>query len=152
MRLQELPLLAGEELQAYRLVNSKFPPIALFDDVADAADFEVLYQLQEMTNPRLQNEVGRLELIPGAPDVLCDAAHNVDACAELARYLDDFGAPYARRVLLFGVLRDKDHPRMLKLLLPRFDEVVFVTPASPRAVLSGALRARFGGAAGDAVC
>lgn len=64
MSLQDLPLLAGEKLQAHRLVNSKFPPIALFDDVADAADFELLYQLQEMTNPRLQNEIGRLELIP----------------------------------------------------------------------------------------
>ncbi|MGE8499882.1 MAG: RES family NAD+ phosphorylase [Pseudomonas sp.] len=54
----------GENLLAYRLVNSKFPPIALFDDVADADDFEALYLLQELTNPRLQNEVGRLELIP----------------------------------------------------------------------------------------
>ncbi|VVN39472.1 hypothetical protein PS662_05369 [Pseudomonas fluorescens] len=55
---------AGESLQAYRLVNSKFPPVALFDDVADADEFEVLYQIQELTNPRLNNEVGRLELIP----------------------------------------------------------------------------------------
>lgn len=62
--LSDLPLLEGENLQAYRLVNSKFPPIALFDDVADAADFEALYQIQAMTNPRLQNEIGRLELIP----------------------------------------------------------------------------------------
>jgi len=60
----DLPLLEGESLQAYRLVNSKFPPIALFDDVADAEDFEALYQIQAMTNPRLQNELGRLELIP----------------------------------------------------------------------------------------
>lgn len=62
--LSGLPLLEGENLQTYRLVNSKFPPIALFDDVADAADFEALYQIQAMTNPRLQNELGRLELIP----------------------------------------------------------------------------------------
>ena len=38
----DLPTLPGERLQAYRLVNSKFPPIALFDDVADADEFEVL--------------------------------------------------------------------------------------------------------------
>ncbi len=62
--LSDLPLLEGESLQTYRLVNSKFPPIALFDDVADAEDFEALYQIQTMTNPRLQNELGRLELIP----------------------------------------------------------------------------------------
>ncbi|APU30345.1 hypothetical protein UYA_11615 [Ectopseudomonas alcaliphila JAB1] len=62
--LGDLPVLEGESQQAYRLVNSKFPPIALFDDVADAEDFEALYQIQALTNPRLQNEIGRLELIP----------------------------------------------------------------------------------------
>jgi hypothetical protein len=64
--VSQLPVLAGEQLQAYRLINSKFPPIALFDDVADANEFDVLYQIQALTNPRLQNEVGRLELIPRA--------------------------------------------------------------------------------------
>ncbi|WP_312904974.1 RES family NAD+ phosphorylase [Stutzerimonas nitrititolerans] len=62
----QLPLLAEAHLRAYRLVNSKFPPIALFDDVADVGEFETLYQLQALTNPRLQNETGRLELIPRA--------------------------------------------------------------------------------------
>lgn len=64
MTLADLPTLGTGELQAYRLVNSKFPPIALFDDVADSADFDTLFQLQALTNPRLLNEIGRLELIP----------------------------------------------------------------------------------------
>lgn len=64
VKVNELAELAGEQLQAYRLVNSKFPPIAMFDDVADADEFEVLYQIQALTNPRLKNEVGHLELIP----------------------------------------------------------------------------------------
>lgn len=64
--VSQLAELAGEQLQAYRLVNSRFPPIALFDDVADADEFDVLYQIQALTNPRLQNELGRLELIPRA--------------------------------------------------------------------------------------
>ncbi len=59
----ELEVFAGQSLQAYRLVNSKFPPIALFDDVADADEFEVLFEIQALTNPRLKNEVGQLELI-----------------------------------------------------------------------------------------
>jgi len=59
-----LPVRADARCQAYRLVNSKFPPINLFDDVADAEEFEILYQLQALTNPRLHNETGRLELIP----------------------------------------------------------------------------------------
>ncbi|MFI8740525.1 RES family NAD+ phosphorylase [Stutzerimonas zhaodongensis] len=59
----QLPRLVEAQRQAYRLVNSKFPPIALFDDVADADEFETLYQLQALTNPRLRNETGHLELI-----------------------------------------------------------------------------------------
>ncbi|HEF4760772.1 TPA: RES family NAD+ phosphorylase [Pseudomonas putida] len=64
VRVDRLPAFAGEALQAWRLVNSKFPPIAMFDDVADADEFEVLYEIQALTNPRLKNEVGQLELIP----------------------------------------------------------------------------------------
>jgi hypothetical protein len=60
----QLPERADSQQQAYRLVNSKYPPIALFDDVADADEFETLYKLQALTNPRLRNEAGRLELIP----------------------------------------------------------------------------------------
>lgn len=58
-----LPTLPGTAVQAHRLVNSRFPPIALFDDVADVQEFEVLYQIQALTNPRLQNELGTLQLI-----------------------------------------------------------------------------------------
>lgn len=71
-----LPALAGETQQAYRLVNSKFPPIELFNDVADAAEFETLYRIQALTNPRLLNEVGRIELIP-----LADIPFRIPGCS-----------------------------------------------------------------------
>lgn len=57
------PLTTLEPLTAFRLVNSKFPPINLFDDVADESEFDLLYQLQALTNPRIQTEVGNLNLI-----------------------------------------------------------------------------------------
>ncbi|GAB7528437.1 hypothetical protein PS3A_08450 [Pseudomonas sp. 3A(2025)] len=59
----ELAECPDQALQAHRLVNSRFPPIDLFNDVADAAEFEALYQIQALTNPRVLNEVGRIELI-----------------------------------------------------------------------------------------
>lgn len=62
--IETLPLLPAVTAVGYRLVNSKFPPIALFDDVADADEFEILYQLQARTNPRLLNEAGRIEQLP----------------------------------------------------------------------------------------
>ncbi|WP_372742844.1 RES family NAD+ phosphorylase [Neptunomonas sp.] len=64
VNIDQLPVLPGNEIKSYRLVNSKFPPISLFDDVANADEFESLYALQALTNPRLKNEVGDLQLIP----------------------------------------------------------------------------------------
>ncbi len=49
---------------AYRLINSKYPPIDIFDDVADATEFEALFAIQQLTNPRLQNQMGNLNLLP----------------------------------------------------------------------------------------
>jgi hypothetical protein len=64
--VHSLPVLPAASIRAYRLVNSKFPPIAIFDDVASVDEFEQLYALQALTNPRLANQAGRLELIPSA--------------------------------------------------------------------------------------
>ncbi|WNW10366.1 RES family NAD+ phosphorylase [Pseudomonas sp. DTU_2021_1001937_2_SI_NGA_ILE_001] len=63
VKLEALTEFPGQTLKAHRLVNSRFPPIDLFDDVADAAEFATLHEIQALTNPRLQNEIGRLELI-----------------------------------------------------------------------------------------
>lgn len=52
--------------KSYRLVASKFPPISLFDDVASAGDFEALWELQALTNPRLLTQAGDLNLLPKA--------------------------------------------------------------------------------------
>ena len=54
---------ASATCTGYRAVNSPLPPIALFDDVADADQFDALYALQARTNPRMLNEVGHIELI-----------------------------------------------------------------------------------------
>lgn len=62
--LEALPQLPSRQRRAYRLVNSKFPPISVFDDVANADEFQALYELQALTNPRLKNQAGRLDLIP----------------------------------------------------------------------------------------
>jgi len=48
---------------AFRLVNSKFPPITLFDDVISKDDFETVYAIQALTNPRILNQLGDLSLL-----------------------------------------------------------------------------------------
>ena len=75
----------------------------------------------------------RFELLREDPPFVLDGGHNVQ-CAEtvadnLRRYF-----PSSRRVLLLGVLRDKDYAGMLALLAPLGDAFVCVTPDSPRAL------------------
>ncbi|MGE4534411.1 RES family NAD+ phosphorylase [Halomonas sp.] len=61
--LASLPSLPAGERQGYRLVNSKYPPIDLFDDVASADEFAMLHELQALTNPRLRAQVGDMGLV-----------------------------------------------------------------------------------------
>jgi hypothetical protein len=51
----------------HRIVASRMPTIHLFERVAEASDWEALYALESLTNPRIRNEKGELPLVP-APD------------------------------------------------------------------------------------
>jgi hypothetical protein len=71
--MTEGALLAGTEdppvrrvrwRSAIRIIPSRFPPVDLFERVADAADFELLYEVEARTNPRLRDELGEIELVP----------------------------------------------------------------------------------------
>lgn len=50
--------------RAYRIVPSRFPPVGVFDAIADTKDLDVLYQIEAMTNPRLREEWGEISNIP----------------------------------------------------------------------------------------
>lgn len=47
-----------------RIVPTRFPPIALFERVADPADFEALLEIEALTNERIRDEVGEVSLVP----------------------------------------------------------------------------------------
>ena len=50
--------------RAYRIVPSRFPPVGVFDAIADPADLEALYAIEALTNPRLREEWGELANVP----------------------------------------------------------------------------------------
>ncbi|MBO9661510.1 RES family NAD+ phosphorylase [Dokdonella sp.] len=50
--------------RAYRIVPSRFPPVGVFDRVADPADLDALYEIEALTNPRLREELGSLSMLP----------------------------------------------------------------------------------------
>jgi dihydrofolate synthase/folylpolyglutamate synthase len=77
---------------------------------------------------------GRMELFSadGVP-VLLDGAHNPAAAESLARSLREIGGDGARRVLVLGIMADKDIPTIVRLLGQVADDVVVTAPDSPRA-------------------
>ena len=52
--------------KSYRVVNARFPPIDLFERVADPDDWESLLELEMLTNPRVRQEAGEISLV--SPD------------------------------------------------------------------------------------
>ncbi|EIL87942.1 hypothetical protein UU9_14085 [Rhodanobacter fulvus Jip2] len=49
---------------AYRIVPSRFPPVGVFDRIADPADLDALFAIEALTNPRLREEADALRLVP----------------------------------------------------------------------------------------
>ena len=49
---------------AVRIIRSLYPPIDLFEDIADPADWPLLISAEQKTNPRLMENLGNLDLVP----------------------------------------------------------------------------------------
>lgn len=51
--------------EAWRIIASRYPPIALFERVSDdPAVWDVLIELEQATNPRVRDETGEIALVP----------------------------------------------------------------------------------------
>lgn len=85
---------------------------------------------------------GRLEMIEEYPRVLLDGAHNPAAAVALARYLEEFLAshPDSRIILVWGMMRDKDHREFIAPLLPMVSEIVLTQAGLARSATVQELR------------
>lgn len=52
--------------QAYRIVPSRFPPVGVYDRIADPADMDAVFAIEALTNPRLREEADALKRVPRA--------------------------------------------------------------------------------------
>lgn len=75
----------------------------------------------------------RFEIVSQDPLFVVDGGHNPQCVASTAAALQRY-FPDRRRVLLIGVLGDKDWSEMLDILAPCADAFVCVEPDSPRAM------------------
>ncbi|MEG1323127.1 MAG: cyanophycin synthetase, partial [Ruthenibacterium sp.] len=81
----------------------------------------------------------RIEVLHQNPLVLLDGAHNPDGARALADTLKAANVHHLTAVI--GVLNGKNPEEMLTALSPCFEEVLTVTPQSPRAMSAAALAA-----------
>ncbi len=48
----------------FRIIRTIYPPVDLFEDIADPADWELLAAAEAKLNPRLADRIGNLALVP----------------------------------------------------------------------------------------
>ncbi|MGB1026788.1 MAG: RES family NAD+ phosphorylase [Rhodospirillaceae bacterium] len=99
----------------WRIIPSRFPPIGLFERVADPADLDAIYVLESLTNPRLRDEVGVISLVP--PEDRISGPHTSFIMAafthvnpEGSRFSDgSYGVYYAAQDLETAIAETKHH-------------------------------------------
>ncbi len=113
--LAEIPERELRWMPAFRLLASRFPPIELFERVAGAQDWEALFALESLTNPRLREQAGNISLVPpqdrvsgpGASVIMAPFTHlNPDG----SRFADAHcGALYAADTLETAIAETRHH-------------------------------------------
>jgi hypothetical protein len=92
--------------QAWRVIASRYPPVNLFERLtADTAVWDALMALEQLTNPRVRDEVGDIALVPPCERVSGPGASYVMAAfthvnPKGSRFSDgSFGVYYAASAL-----------------------------------------------------
>lgn len=102
--------------QAWRVIASRYPPIKLFERLtADPAVWDALIALEQLTNPRLRDELGDIALVPPEDRVSGPGASYVMAAFTQinprgSRFSDgSYGVYYAAAALETAILETVHH-------------------------------------------
>lgn len=120
-----LPLLGGHQLKNAAVVLELMEVLRRRGFRIDQTDLE--HGLYAVHWP------GRFELLSEEPPFVVDGGHNPQCAQTVAENLLHY-FPDKRRILLLGILRDKDYAGLTEILDPAADEYVCITPDSPRAL------------------
>ena len=99
---------------AHRLVPSHFPPINLFETVADPEDLEIIFEIEGLTNDRLRQEAGDVKLVPASERVSGPGSTPVMAAfthiGQPSRFTDGrYGVYYAGNSLDVAIAETRYH-------------------------------------------
>jgi hypothetical protein len=99
----------------WRLVPSRFPPIGLFDRVADPEDLDIIFAIEALTNDRLRDEAGDINLVlpddrisgPGTTPIMAAFTH---LNPEGSRFSDgSYGVYYAANTIDTAIAETRFH-------------------------------------------
>ena len=100
---------------SYRLIPSRYPTVGLYDAIADPADLDTVFAIEALTNPRLRDEVGQLQLVP-LPERISGAGSTLIMAAfthlnpEGSRFSDgSYGVYYAAQSLDTAIAEVSHH-------------------------------------------
>ena len=120
-----LPLLGANQLRNAAVVLELVEVLRRRGWALDQSDVE--HGLYAVSWP------GRFELVNDEPCFIVDGGHNPQCAQTVAENLREY-FPDSRRVLLVGVLKDKDYAGIFDALDPAADEYVCIAPDSSRAL------------------
>jgi hypothetical protein len=103
-------------LPCYRIIPSRYPPINIYERVSSNEDFEILVELESVTNPRIRQERGEINLVDKEDRIYGAGAGYVMAafthfCPEhRSRFSDGtYGIYYAAQMLKTAISETKYH-------------------------------------------
>jgi hypothetical protein len=115
-----IPIRATEWRPSYRLIPSRYPTVGLYDRVAEPADLDAVFAIEALTNPRIRDDIGQLQLVPPAERVSGAGSTMVMAAfthlnPEGSRFSDGrYGVYYAAQTLATAI-KEVSHHRALFL-------------------------------------
>lgn len=134
---------AGELVFSYKGVEYKTQLSGIYQMKNAALAIEVAEELLDVLWNKnagvIQNGIknaywpGRFEVLTKAPLCIMDGAHNEDAACMLLRTLENCFTK-SSLVYIIGVLADKEHKQMLKIMRDYADHVYTITPPNARAL------------------
>ncbi len=115
LKLHAIPTAPTVWHPCHRLIPSRYPTVGLYDAIADPADLEVVFAIEALTNPRIRDEIGQLQLV--APQERVSGAGSTVVMAafthlnpEGSRFSDGrYGVYYAAHTLETAIAEVSHH-------------------------------------------
>lgn len=109
------PLAQVNWKRCYRLVPAVYPPKGIFDSICDPDELEILFAVESLTNDRLRQEIGDLDLVPATDRISGSGTTPIMAAfthihPDGSRFTDGtYGAYYAAESIETAIAETKYH-------------------------------------------